>query len=124
MTERANGSSRRPTHRIRDAALAQGVALGRQAEQITVGARGLWRDVTHVTQHMAHDERWHVVTDEVKERIRKPWVGATMAGAAVLVAGATWGVGEAAIAAIAAYAVFRMLRERGEPEDEPGVDPE
>jgi len=47
------------------------------------------------------------------ENVRKPPVGAAVAGAAVLAAGALWGASEAAVAAVAAYAVFRMLRSRG-----------
>jgi hypothetical protein len=42
--------------------------------------------------------------------LRKPAIGAVVAGAAVLAAGALWGATEAAVAAVAAYAVFRMLR--------------
>jgi hypothetical protein len=44
--------------------------------------------------------------------LRKPAIGALVAGAAVLAAGAAWGASEAAVAAVAAYAVFRMLRKR------------
>jgi hypothetical protein len=44
--------------------------------------------------------------------LRKPGIGALVAGAAVLAAGAVWGASEAAVAAVAAYAVFRMLRKR------------
>ncbi len=49
----------------------------------------------------------------VADKTRKPSVGAAVAGAAVLTAGAIWGASEAAVAAVAAYAVFRMLRKRG-----------
>jgi asparagine N-glycosylation enzyme membrane subunit Stt3 len=51
-------------------------------------------------------------------RMRKPTVGALIAGAAVLAAGAVWGASEAAVAAVAAYAVFRMLRKRNRAEPE------
>jgi hypothetical protein len=44
--------------------------------------------------------------------LRKPGIGALVAGATVLAAGAVWGASEAAVAAVAAYAVFRMLRKR------------
>ncbi len=46
--------------------------------------------------------------------MRKPAVGAGVAGAAVLAAGAFWGVTEAALAGVAAYAVYRALSKRGE----------
>lgn len=51
---------------------------------------------------------WDVVVDKAK----KPPVGATAAGVAVLAAAAIWGATEAAVAALAAFAVFRMLRRR------------
>jgi hypothetical protein len=64
-----------------------------KAEHFTEEAQELWR--------------------RVSQQARKPSVGATIAGAAVLAAGAIWGASEAAIAALAAYLVFRMLRKRG-----------
>jgi hypothetical protein len=73
-------------------------ALRRQAEHLTEEARELW--------HKAAD------------KMRKPSIGAMVAGVAVLAAGAVWGASEAAIAAVAAYAVFRMLRKRGRLERE------
>jgi hypothetical protein len=76
-------------------------ALHRRAEHLTDEIRELW----HKT---AADELWHKTAD----KLRKPWIGATIAGAAVLAAGAVWGASEAAVAAVAAYAVFRMLRKR------------
>jgi hypothetical protein len=67
---------------------------------------------THLWQaeHLKEEalELWHRVTAQT----RKPSVGATIAGAAVLAAGALWGATEAAMAAVAAYMVFRMLRKR------------
>jgi hypothetical protein len=56
------------------------------------------------------EERARVLWHMASARMRKPAVGAVIAGAAVLAAGALWGASEAAVAAIAAYAVFRMLR--------------
>lgn len=44
--------------------------------------------------------------------LRRPAVGAGVAGAAVLAAGAFWGVTEAALAAVAVWAVFRTLRRK------------
>ncbi len=58
------------------------------------------------------EEQARDVMQGVAERMRKPWIGAAVAGAAVLAAGAFWGASEAAVAAVAAYAVFRMLRRR------------
>ncbi len=68
-------------------------AIAKEAERMTEEARAVW--------------------DRAVDKMRKPSVGAAVAGAAVLAAGAVWGASEAAVAAIAAYAVFRMLRRRG-----------
>jgi hypothetical protein len=67
-------------------------AIAKEAERMTEEARAIWRNAL--------------------AKMRKPSVGAAVAGAAVLAAGAVWGASEAAVAAIAAYAVFRMLRRR------------
>jgi hypothetical protein len=56
------------------------------------------------------EEQARVLWHRAAAQVRKPAVGAVIAGAAVLVAGALWGASEAAVAAFAAYAVFRMLR--------------
>jgi hypothetical protein len=80
-------------------------ALGRRAEQVTEEVRELWHKVSSSES-----------IRRVREKIRKPSIGAVAAGAAVLAAGAVWGASEAAVAAIAAYAVFRMLRRRDEHE--------
>jgi hypothetical protein len=61
-------------------------------------------------EHMTREAR--ELLRKVAEKTRKPSVGAAVAGAAVLAAGAIWGASEAAVAAVAAYAVFRMLRKR------------
>jgi hypothetical protein len=71
-------------------------------------------EVQHAWHGVVHAEIWHKVADEM----RKPSIGAAVAGAAVLAAGAVWGASEAAIAAIAAYAVFRMLRKRARGEEQ------
>jgi hypothetical protein len=80
----------------REHGLTKEDALRRQAEHLMEETRELW--------HKAAD------------KMRKPSVGATIAGVAVLAAGAVWGASEAAIAAVAAYVVFRMLRKRGRSE--------
>jgi hypothetical protein len=58
----------------------------------------------------------HEATRRARQALKTPLIGAAVAGAAVLAAGAVWGASEAAVAAIAAYMVFRMLakRRRGE----------
>jgi hypothetical protein len=58
----------------------------------------------------------HVATQRARQLLTTPAIGATVAGVAVMVAGAAWGVSEAALAAVTAYVVFRMLtrRRRGE----------
>jgi hypothetical protein len=55
-------------------------------------ATALWRSISHA--------------------LRKPAIGAGVAGATVLAAGAIWGVTEAALAGVAAWAVFRTLKKR------------
>lgn len=52
------------------------------------------------------------VAKTARRALNKPGIGAAVAGAAVLAAGAVWGATEAAVAAVAAYVVFRMLRDR------------
>jgi hypothetical protein len=44
--------------------------------------------------------------------VRTPAIGAGVAGVMVLAAGALWGVTEAALAGVAAWAVFRALAKR------------
>jgi hypothetical protein len=55
-------------------------------------------------------ERGRTLLADAKVALRKPSVGATVAGVTVLAAGALWGVTEAVVASIAAYAVFRTLK--------------
>jgi hypothetical protein len=99
-TGESSGASIEPTQSDKD-------ALHREAEHLADEARELWHKV-------AQNDVWHRMGD----RIKKPSVGAAIAGAAVLAAGAVWGASEAAVAAIAAYAVFRMLRKRRERREE------
>ncbi len=54
--------------------------------------------------------RARVLASDAKVALRRPAVGASVAGAAVLAAGAIWGVTEALVAGAAAYGVFRALR--------------
>jgi hypothetical protein len=82
-------SSEQPS---RETAVGHEPALRREAEHLLHEAREIW--------------------GKVKVEVRKPAVGAAVAGAAVLAAGVAWGAGEAAVAAFAAYMVFRMLRRR------------
>ncbi len=49
---------------------------------------------------------------ESREEMKRPTFGAALAGAAVVGAAVTLGVGEAAIGALAAYVVYRILKER------------
>ena|SRR5215475_4952862 len=69
-------------------------------------AADLRREAEHLTEEAR--ELWH----KARIKMRKPLVGASVAGAVALAAGAMWGPGEAAVAALAAYAVFRILRKR------------
>jgi hypothetical protein len=61
-------------------------------------------------------------SDRARQMLKTPAIGAAVAGAAVLAAGAVWGASEAAIAALAAYVVFRMLTKRRRAEAERDTD--
>jgi hypothetical protein len=52
----------------------------------------------------------HELFNDAAAALRRPGVGATVAGVTVLAAGAIWGVTEALVASAAAYAVFRRLK--------------
>jgi hypothetical protein len=52
------------------------------------------------------------VWTKTTQAARRPRVGAAMAGAAVLAATAIMGISEAAVAAIAGYGVYRMLKRK------------
>jgi hypothetical protein len=67
-------------------------------------------------------ERASELWKAVSEALAKPPIGATVAGATVLAAGALWGVTEAAFAGAFAWAVFRTLRKRGERKPRETVD--
>ncbi len=55
-------------------------------------------------------ERGRKLVDETRAALRRPSVGASVAGVSVLAAGAIWGVTEALVASGAAYVVFRTLK--------------
>jgi hypothetical protein len=98
-TKEISGSTAQPP---RDDQSPKAATRHSEAEQLTREARELLR--------------------KVAEKTRKPSVGAAVAGTAVLAAGAIWGASEAAVAAVAAYAVFRMLRKRLRSRDESTVE--
>jgi hypothetical protein len=54
-----------------------------------------------------------VLSKEVAGELKKPTTGAAVAGAAVVGAAVVFGAAEAAVGALAAYAVHRMLKNRG-----------
>ncbi len=56
------------------------------------------------------------MVEKTQGALRRPGVGAAVAGAAVLVACVVWGASEAAVAALAAYGTYRLLRRRHKPE--------
>ena len=64
---------------------------------------------TQQTEHPMRAELSKTVKDAAAA-LRKPKIGATVTGVAVLAAGAMWGVTEALVAGAAAYAVFRKLK--------------
>lgn len=62
----------------------------------------------------------------VSSKLRRPSIGAGVAGATVLAAGAIWGVTEALLAGVTAWAVFRTLKKRASREQataEPAAAP-
>lgn len=81
-------------------------------------------------QHRQHRASHGFSRDELRAEAREVWtkttqaarrprIGAAMAGAAVLAATAIMGVSEAAVAAVAGYGVYRMLKRK---RPEPGPD--
>jgi len=83
------------------------------------------------SNEQAQPQRARVIAERARTRatelwrsastaLRKPAIGAGVAGATVLAAGALWGVTEAALAGVAAWAVYRTLRKRG---DRPATPP-
>lgn len=58
-----------------------------------------------------------------RRHLRKPVIGAGVAGATVLVAGVIWGAAEAAVAGVAAWAVFRSLKRRARDKKEAAETP-
>jgi len=50
--------------------------------------------------------------DEARDEVKRPTFGAAIAGATVVGAAAIWGVAEAAVGALTAYVVFRILKKR------------
>ncbi len=74
-------------------------------------------------QHRQHRASHGFSRDELRAEAREVWtkttqaarrprIGAAMAGAAVLAATAIMGISEAAVAAIAGYGVYRMLKRK------------
>jgi hypothetical protein len=53
--------------------------------------------------------------EEARDEVRRPTFGAAVAGAVVVGAAAIWGVAEAAVGALTAYVVFRILKNRRKP---------
>jgi asparagine N-glycosylation enzyme membrane subunit Stt3 len=50
--------------------------------------------------------------EEARDELRKPTTGAAVAGAAIVGAAVVWGAAEAAIGAVSAYVVYRILKRR------------
>ena len=89
------------------------------AEQATAASEDRPRNGPH-DESMDAEERADRVRRQARAlwkaasgALRKPAIGAGVAGATVLAAGALLGVTEAALAAVAAWAVFRTLTKRG-----------
>ncbi|MBN9159997.1 MAG: hypothetical protein BGO98_34935 [Myxococcales bacterium 68-20] len=81
------------------------------AEPVTVESNGTTPLGTHPTPERAR-ARATALWQSISGALRKPAIGAGVAGATVLAAGAIWGVTEAALAGVAAWAVFRALKKR------------
>ena len=67
-----------------------------QWEQV---ANDLWAETAEFAQRM-------------RKALKKPAIGAAVAGGAVLAAGAVWGASEAAVAVLGAYVAYRVLRRK------------
>jgi hypothetical protein len=79
------------------------------AEPVTVESMGnVPPNVAAERARARASELWR----SVSRTLRKPAIGAGVAGATVLAAGALWGVTEAALAGAAAWVVFRTLKKR------------
>lgn len=89
-------------------------------EQVTTEAKkeaqAQERDVHDTVEHVR--TRAAAAWSSAANALRKPAIGAGVAGAAVLAAGAFLGVTEAALAAVAVYAIFRTLAKHGQSEAE------
>ncbi len=85
-------------------------------EQVTAGPEDRPRTEQHDEPMDAKERarrRARTLWRTASGALRKPAIGAGVAGATVLAAGALLGVTEAALAAVAAWAVFRTLTKRG-----------
>ncbi len=81
------------------------------AEPVTVESNGTTPlDAHHIPERAR--ARATALWQSISGALRKPAIGAGVAGATVLAAGALWGVTEAALAGVAAWAVFRALKKR------------
>jgi|SRR5580693_9868776 hypothetical protein len=58
------------------------------------------------------EENFKKFGEEAREEIKRPTFGAALAGAAAVGAASLWGVAEAAVGALTAYIVFRILKKR------------
>ena len=79
------------------------------AQPVTVESNA----TTPVEAPHATEQRARALWQSLQGTLRRPAIGAGVAGATVLAAGAIWGVTEAALAGVAAWAVFRALKKRG-----------
>ena len=83
------------------------------AEPVTVESNGTTPLDTPPTRDPERARaRATALWQSVSVALRKPAIGAGVAGATVLAAGALWGVTEAALAGVTAWAVFRALKKR------------
>jgi len=69
------------------------------AEQWQQVANDLWAETAEFAQR-------------IRKAMKKPAIGATVAGGAVLAAGVLWGASEAAVAVLGAYVAYRVLRRK------------
>jgi hypothetical protein len=96
-------------HRVRNESVTEKEGL--MAEPVTVESNGSANpSVVGERTRARAAELWR----SISKTLRKPTVGASVAGVTVLAAGAFWGVTEAVLAGAAAWAVFRTLKKRAD----------
>lgn len=81
-------------------------------EQVTAEQNHASQPESRGEAHETASARVEELLSQAVRSLRKPVIGAGVAGVTVLTAGVIWGAAEAAVAGLAAWAVFRSLKKR------------